>query len=140
MHRFEFRLEKVLKVRQAAEQEFKEAFKAARQATKAMEHEIDQLDNQIERLMVTPYEQISDKVLADSHVICLKDERTSKLAALSILEQEGERAFDRWQKAKQDTEAVQKLRENAMLEYRQEVKRWEQKQLDEWTSSRRNAA
>lgn len=140
MHRFEFRLEKVLKVRQAVEQEFKEAFKAARQATQAMENEIDRLDRQIERLMITPYESISDRVLADSQVICLKDERTSQLAALSILEQEEEKAFDLWQRAKQNTETVQKLRENAMLEYKQELKRWEQKQLDEWTTSRRSAA
>ncbi len=140
MHRFEFRLEKVLMVREATERDLKEAFKTCRQATKAMENEIDGLDRQIERLMVAPYESIQDRVLADSHVICLKDERTSKLAALSILEQEEENALVKWHKARQDTETVKKLKENALVEYKQELARWEQKQLDEWTSTRRAAA
>jgi flagellar export protein FliJ len=72
-------------------------------------------------------------------MIRLDDEKRSQLTIISVLRSEEDNFNAEWIKAKQDREALEKLREKAQVDYDLEILRSEQKELDEWSVTRRLA-
>lgn len=140
MKKFSFKLEKLLRVREHAEEQAKEEFRKCHQAVLAVEREIADLDEQVERLMVRPCETIAERIQAEEFILCLKEDRASRLAALSIVEQEEEAALAAWRGAKQESEIVRTLKENAFAEWKEAYVRAEQTSLDEWAVMARRAS
>lgn len=132
MRKFTFRLEKLLRVREHSEDQAKDQFRMCRQAVLAVEKEIEDLDNLVEKAMIRPCLSLPERIQTELLIMTLKEDRTMKLAALSIVEQEADTALGHWRLAKQDAEIVRKLKENAYIEWKTEAARKEQAQLDEW--------
>jgi flagellar export protein FliJ len=139
MKKFEFRLQKVLDFRAAMEGMAKDAYLDARNKRIEAEALITAIENRRREILDGTGDSIAERQSTDELMIRLDDEKRSQLTIISVLRSEEDNFNAEWIKAKQDREALEKLREKAQVDYDLEILRSEQKELDEWSVTRRLA-
>jgi flagellar export protein FliJ len=137
--KFSFRLKKVLDFREAMESLAKDAYLDARSRRLEAEAFITNIETRRQELLAEPCTTIEAHQMIDALMIRLDDEVRSQQAVISVLKDEEEQAMRHWHRAKQEYEALVKLRDKAEEEYKKEVDLEEQKDLDEWATTRRAA-
>lgn len=139
MRKFEFRLEKLLEYRRILEEAAKKSAMAATARRIQGEADVDEVRDRRGTALGLRLESLDERRQLERYLEKLDDDERAGLAAVSVLLAEEENAQRLWMKAKQDVDAVEKLREKALEEWKLEESRAEQRELDEWAVTRRVA-
>lgn len=139
MTQFKFRLQKLLEYRQLQEKWAKDAYMEAVAKRNEAEHEIEAISKRKQDSLQCHPSALDSRLALDSYVTRLEDEIRAAEATREVLAGEAETAQQEWILAKQEAEAMAKLREADYEEWRLEQSRKEQNELDEWSVFRRAA-
>jgi flagellar FliJ protein len=137
MRSFRFRLEKLLEYRRLQEKWAKDEFLSCRAKRIEGENEIDRLKQRRAQAMRTTYPTLSERRSQEAFASRLDDERRAVESAVAVLAGEEEVARQKWLSVRKDAEALQKLREKDHELWTIEEQRRVQRDLDEWTITRR---
>ncbi len=139
MAKFEFRLDRVLEYRQLEEDWARATYLEARAARVAHEQEIDLLRQKRIDVLAEPIFTLESHRALEIYLGQMDEQERLDHVAMSVLMDEEAIALTHWQSKKQDVQVLDKLREQALEEWKLDEARLEQAQLDEWTTSRRAA-
>jgi flagellar export protein FliJ len=137
MAQFKFRLEKLLEYRQLQEKWAKDAYMECRAKMLEAEADVDAVKRRKSTALIARPCSFDERVSLESYVIRLEDEQRAAEAAFAIMGDETEIALEEWHIARQDAEAMVKLREADLADWTLEESRREQRELDEWAVLRR---
>ena len=133
---FKFRLEKLLEYRQMQEKWAQDAYMACRAKVVEAEAEAEAVARRKSTALTSRPCAIDERVSLESYVTRLEDEFRAAESVVAVMECETEVAFEEWQRARQDAEAMVKLREVDLAEWTLNQNRKEQAELDEWAVMR----
>lgn len=139
MAKFKFRLQRLLDHRRFLEKSAKDAWMKQRAERVQAEEELALMKVKRNQLASQTVTQFSDLIQQQHALSRLESLEKSFMAAIAVLENEEEAAYRVWMNAKQDAEAIEKLREKAKEFWDKEMERREQAELDEWAVMRRAA-
>jgi flagellar protein FliJ len=139
MAKFKFRLQRLLDHRRLLEKSAKDAWLKQRAEKVQAEEELSEMRAKRNQLASQTVTQFSDLIQQQHALSRLESLEKSFMAAIAVLENEEEAAYRVWMNAKQDAEAIEKLREKAKEFWDKEMERREQAELDEWAVMRRAA-
>lgn len=139
MAKFKFRLQRLLDHRRFLEKSAKDAWLKQRAERVQAEEELAEMKAKRNQLASQTVTQFSDLIQQQHALSRLESLEKSFMAAIAVLENEEEAAYRVWMNAKQDAEAIEKLREKAKEFWDKEMERREQAELDEWAVMRRAA-
>lgn len=137
MPKFSFRLQKVLEYRVMEEGWAKDNFRAAQNAKSEKQAEIRKLIEHRSGVISLPANSIESRLHLERVMERIDDEERAQRAALAILENEEVNAQAAWNLKRQAVKAIEKLRENALEQWKLDEERREQADLDEWAVLRR---
>lgn len=140
MKKFEFSLQRVLDYRKMVADWARDAYLEARGRLAEAEDELASIDERRRRASEMNADTVAELLDHERYRVRLDDQRREQETIIAILEQEVEAAYKTWSTKRVEAEALEKLREQALVEYEEEVRRYEQKELDEWAVTRRTAA
>jgi flagellar export protein FliJ len=139
MKKFSFRLQKVMDFREAMESLAKDAYLDARSKRLEAEALVLNIEARRQELLSEPCLNLDAHQVMDALMIRLDDEVRSQTTVISVLNNEEEHLLSEWHRAKQEFEVLVKLREKAQEAHQKEMDLEEQKELDEWSVTRRAA-
>ncbi len=139
MKKFNFRLQKVMDFREAMESLAKDAYLDARSKRFEAEAMVANIEVRRQELLSEPCVSLDAHQMMDSLMIRLDDEVRAQSTVISVLRDEEEHLLAEWHRAKQEFEALVKLQGKAQEAHQKEVDLEEQKELDEWSVTRRAA-
>lgn len=139
MRKFKFRLAKLLEYRKLQEKWAKDEFLSCRARRIEGENEIQRLKDQRAAAMQRDYGTPEEKLAQQNFAARLDDDMRAVEAAVAVLAGEEEVARQKWLKVRTDAEALEKLKEKDQALWSVEEQRRIQKDLDEWTITRRAA-
>lgn len=137
MAKFKFRFEKVLQFRSDAAEAAKRGFMEARARTLEQEAEKARLLEQRAETLRRGGQGLTERVSLMTFVDRLDGQTTEQDIVLGVLRDEEESARKKWIKARQEFEAIEKLRANQFEEWNLKLLAEEQKMLDEFAIMRR---
>jgi flagellar export protein FliJ len=137
MRKFSFRLAKLLEYRQLQEKWAKDDFLSCRAKRIEGESEIERLKSERIKSMQRSYATLEERKAQQNYANRLEDDRRAVESAVAVLAGEEEVARQKWLKVRKDAEALEKLREKDFELWSLEERRQVQKDLDEWTITRR---
>lgn len=137
MKRFNFRLQKVLEVRETAEERAKQTFGHAQQALLGGQATLTEMKASRNRTASAPCGTFQDRVTLEGVLARMTMAERHFQIQLNDLERDAHQALVRYTAARQEAEILRKLRENALEVWRLESERKEQADLDEWATQRR---
>jgi flagellar export protein FliJ len=144
MKRFEFRLETVLKVRQAQEESARDRYLDKRAERLEAESVRIEIDKRRIGLLRMPLMGIRDHQALNASLDSLDQRESEQRHVIRVLEEEEESLREAWNLSMQEVEVVEKLKEAEWEAWRAEEARQEQLELDEWsvlrTSRRKGSA
>ena len=130
MAKFKFRLETVRKVRDRAREDAKREYLEAIARRVQAEAERDEIQKRLAAIASFPARDITDRLRLTADV-------SSQETVISILLIEEDEARRAYLQARQDAEAIERLREKRHAEWLAEEDRLENLALDEWATQRR---
>ena len=133
MPSFKFRLQKLLEYRQLQEKWAKDAWLEATARKMESEKEVDALEKRKKTSLSAQPCALDERLALDSYVTRIEDEIRAAEAAVSVLANEVEEALQEWNRARQDAEAMGKLREAEYEQWTLDETRREQAELVEWS-------
>ncbi len=139
MKKFSFRLQKVMDFREAMESLAKDSYLDARSKRYEAEAMITHIEARRQEILGEPCYTVEALQAIDALMLRLDDEIRSQQTVISVLRDEEEHLLSEWTRAKQEFEALVKLRDKAHEAYLKEMDLEEQKQLDEWATTKRAA-
>lgn len=139
MLKFQFRLHKVLEYRELVEEWAKEAYLDARARRLQAEIAITGIVERRAHAVRHRPDSVEDMMALERFCDRLDADQRAQESLVSLLEQEEEKARLQWLEKRTDAEAMRKLREAKLAEWRLETERAEQRELDEWAVTRRAA-
>lgn len=137
MPAFAFSLQRVLDYRRLEEKWAQEAYRLARDARSSAETDLDALRRRRTALYAAPATSIAERLDIQAFHTALDREEESAQNRLALLVNDEARATEEWRACRVAAEALSKLRESALEEWRREESRREQADLDEWAVLRR---
>ncbi|ARU44500.1 MAG: flagellar export protein FliJ [Armatimonadota bacterium] len=137
MAKFKFRLETVRKVRDRAREDAKREYLEAIARRVQAEAERDEIQKRLAAIASFPARDITDRFSQDAMILRLTDDVSSQETVISILLIEEDEARRAYLQARQDAEAIERLREKRHAEWLAEEDRLENLALDEWATQRR---
>ena len=137
MRKFTFRLAKLLEYRRLQEKWAKDEFLSCRAKRIEGENEIARLKDKRKQAMQKTYPTLEERKAQQVYTNKLDDDKRAVEAAVAVLAGEEEMARLKWLKVRKDAEALQKLEEKDLALWSLEERRQVQKDLDEWTITRR---
>lgn len=139
MHKFSFRLQRVLDYRELVEGWAKDAYLDARAQRLGAEGVLADLRTMRTATIQQSILNLDDRKALEIAVQRMDDEERAQLALISTLVSEEEHLLADWFLRRREVQALVKLREHAAEEWQYESEREEQSALDEWTITRRAA-
>lgn len=140
MKRFEFRLQRVLAFREMEAEWLKEEYLARRLARVDAEVALEGIQNRRHTILSQPVNSLPEHQALQMLLESIDDEERAQKSVLSVLEAEEEQALATWTAKRQEVEALVKLKEKQFEQWKLESEQEEQKALDEWANTRREAA
>ncbi len=133
MAKFEFRLQKVLEYRGMVEQWAKEAYLDAQRKVFDAEAEREEIRATRQEILSRRMNSVEDLLALNAYVERLDDQEAMQDSILRILNDAVDTAKQEWIEAKQEAEALIKLRDGDLAEWTLDQERKEQAELDEMT-------
>lgn len=132
-------MQKVLDYRRMSEEWAKDAFLEAQAKRIAGETVLQSVRDHRKTLVAQPVSTLHDRLALQGALDKTDDDERAQLAVLEVLAADEATAMEDWQRARRETQVIEKLREKAVEEWEYELNRHEQAELDEWTVTRRAA-
>lgn len=139
MRKFQFRLQKVLEHRETLEEDAKQTFLSARAQTLEAEALLANMQGLRAQTAQQQAPTLADRLALERFIGLLKDREYDQGIVIQTLQDEEEGFRRGWIQARQDAEAIRKLKEKALEDWKLEADRKEQADLDEWAVLRRAA-
>ena len=139
MHRFQFRLQRVLEYRHLQESWAKDAYLAAKKSRSQAESELAARASKKTEAQTFTAKNLEERRTLENYLAKLADDIESQKSVVEILKTEESAARGEWVEAKKKRQALTKLRDAAEIEWQKLEAQAEQKGLDEWSSTRRAA-
>ena len=139
MTKFRFRLEKVLDYRRTLEDTAKTAYMEARARRIDAEHDLQGIRQTRETALTRGLPCLEERRSLHNYISRLEGEEHDQKAIIGVLEDEEEQFRQSWLNAREEAEALQKLRDAEFAEWQLQASREEQAELDEWAVLRRAA-
>lgn len=136
MPKFAFRLQRLLDYRVLQEKWARDAFLAARARRLEAEEDSQTIQTNRSAMIRGRANDLGSRLTLEYALNRLDDDLRAHEAVIGVLADEENQSHDQWLKARQEREALEKLREKALDQYKVEQMRLEQAELDEWTTSR----
>ncbi len=137
MPAFVFSLQKVLDYRRLEEGWAKDAFRAAQDARFEGEAAVERIRDRRKACVARPDPTLAERLDLEAYHAALDREETAARERLTTLEGKEAEAREAWRDRRVSAEALAKLREAALDEWKAEEARREQADLDEWAVLRR---
>jgi|GEM_PF-6671794 len=138
MRKFKFRLDTVLKFREACESDAKKSLQNKRHEITSVLLEIDKNEQERKNLYLNRPNSISAFQSREVHRFRLDDDDRSHRVALSILRQEEEKLQADYLKSRLELKTLTILKESDLADWKKQYLNWETKQIDAWTVSSRS--
>ena len=140
MRKFEFRLQKVLEFRELSETWAKDAYLEAHSRRLSVEQNIAELEARRQEILHGHPRDVHEFRTYESYLERIDDENREQETVRELLLTEEEKAKEDWLAKRRDHELMKRLHDNELAEWQQEFERSEQRELDEWSNQRREAA
>lgn len=137
MRKFEFRLQRVREFRHSVEAKLKAEYREVQLRVAEAEALLEHLRATRELAAQDRPQNIEGLKTLQAYLARLDDDAVSQEAIIAILKNDEELARANWLEAKKEAKTTDQLYETAMAEYLTEENRQEQKDLDEWSNTRR---
>ena len=137
MPAFAFSLQKVLDYRRLEEGWARDAFRAAQAARFEAEVDLEKLRARRQSFVADPNPSLDQRRDLEACHAALDRDEASARERLAAREADEAKAREEWRACRVSAEALAKLREAALEEWRKEEERREQADLDEWAVLRR---
>lgn len=137
MRKFEFRLQRVREFRHSVEAKLKAEYREVQLRVAEAEALLEHLRATRELAAQDRPRTIEGLKTLQAYLARLDDDAVSQEAIIAILKNDEELARTNWLEAKKEAKTTDQLYETAMSEYLTEENRQEQKDLDEWSNTRR---
>lgn len=137
MKKFEFRLEHVLDFRRTAEGEAKDEYLKARVETLDGEAQLDGIRFKRQRVLDCQAQNVLEYMAIESSLQWIEEEEQMQERAIAVLRDEELAALERWHEKRKDVKVLERLREEAVLNWQYAANLEEQKALDEWATTGR---
>lgn len=137
MAKFRFRLQPVLRYRERTEEAREQEFVRAMRRRADAQREVERL--QVERhrasLFISPDPELMER--RERYVEALGDQVATASSIVDILHGEEQTAREAWYASRRDRQAIDRLREIALVRHRGAEDRKQQAELDDWAVMRR---
>ena len=140
MRKFKFRLESVLQYRRQLEEDAKNVYLESQRRRFELEDHILEISQIRCETLRSAVPDLQSRLVLQTWTEHLDHQQHHSEVALDILRQEEESARLIWVERRQEAEALEKLRIRQLEEYRLELGRFEQAELDEWAVMRKKTA
>ncbi len=141
MRKFHFRLQRILNYRKSLEQARKLAYLSALAERQRAEAYLFALKvRRDECLSQSAHNPLSliERLELQEYITRLDEKIEEQKTLLLILKEDENIAREKWNEARKASKVLQRLKEHARNQWQQETNREEQKQLDEFATSRKN--
>lgn len=139
MSEFQFRLQRVLEYRAMAEGWAKDAYLEARAARLEAVAGLEKIERQRGDLLKKPADALDARLAMQACLDKFEEDERQQNIVIEMLEMDEAKRKDEWTEARRELQVLEKLRETALAEWTLEENRREQKELDEWSVTRRAA-
>ena len=139
MAEFAFRLQRVLEYRELAEGWAKDAYLEARAARLEAAAVLEAIQQRRNAIVQKPATKIEDRIALESCIEKSKEDERQQKVVIELLETDEAKRKEDWTEARKELQALEKLRESALAQWKLEENRREQKALDELSIQRRAA-
>lgn len=136
MAEFKFRLQKVWDFRQAVEDQAKKELQQAQRLVREAEDELTEILKKRQEMLRRNLTKLDERLAMQGYLDRLDMDRMTAESVINALKREEEAAHEHWKLRKQESEALTKLHDRKHSEHLLETSRAEQKELDDWTTSR----
>ena len=139
MAEFAFRLQRVLEYRELAECWAKDAYLEARAARLEAAAVLEAIVQKRNDLIARTTDTIDDRRALQTCIEKSKEDERQQKIVIELLESDEAKRKEDWTEARKELQALEKLRESALAQWKLEENRREQKTLDELSIQRRAA-
>lgn len=139
MSEFRFRLQRVLDYRALAEGWAKDAYLEARAARLEAVAGLESIEVRRGELLMKPADALDARLAMQACLDRMEDEERQQRVVIEMLEHDEATRKEEWTEARRELQVLERLRESAYAEWMLEENRREQKELDEWSVTRRAA-
>ena len=136
---FAFRLQRVLEYRELAEGWAKDAYLEARAARLEAAAVLEAIQQKRNDIVLKPAKTIEDRIALEACIEKSKEDERQQQIVIELLETDEAKRKEDWTDARKELQALEKLRESALTQWKLEENRREQKALDELSIQRRAA-
>lgn len=139
MPKFRFAFQRVLEYRRMQESWSKDAFLEMKRCRLAAELVAEKILQERDKAMLRLPRNIEEMKTLDFYFERLQCEYENQQSVISLLLEDEAHAHEEWIEARKRLKAMERLHDMALSEYLKAEAKKDQKQLDEWTNSRRAA-
>lgn len=137
---FQFRLQRVLEYREMEEKWAKDFFLEKQSARFEAEAELNEIDKARRTYLRMGADDLTQRRELELRLQKLDDNERAQRLLIYALQEEEDAARAIWFEKRQEKSVMEKLRENALTEFKAGLEKREQAALDEWATQRRVAA
>lgn len=139
MSEFRFRLQRVLEYREMAEGWAKDAYLEARAARLEAAAHLESIERHRGDLLAKPADSLDARLAMQACLDKLDEDERQQNIVIEMLELDESKRKEEWTEARRELQVLEKLREAAHAEWTLNENRREQKELDEWSITRKAA-
>ncbi len=140
MKKFHFKLQKVLEYRKGLEEEAKKDYLQAQSIRIDAEEKLEKMNCLLADILNSSYVSIDEYLTRQNYIEKLEDDIRAQKSVVSLLIDEENGAMNQWNEKRKDATVLDNMYEKHFSEWKKELNRFEQSELDEWANSRSNAA
>ncbi len=129
-----------MEYRQTVEDEAKRKYLESQIQRIDAEEQLEKIEKTIRDVLESPVKDIDSYVTVQNYIEKLEDNVRAQKAVIAVLIDEEEKALQTWHEKRKDSTVLQNMHDKQLAEWMKELGRFEQNELDEWSSSRSNAA
>jgi len=136
---FAFRLQRVLEYRELAEGWAKDSYLEARAARLEAVAVLEAIVQKRNDLIAKPTDSLDDRRALQTCIEKSKEDERQQKVVIELLDTDEAKRKEEWTEARKELQALEKLRESALAQWKLEENRREQKAVDELSIQRRAA-
>ena len=140
MHKFNFKLQKILEYKETLEEQAKRAYLEKKPKLLEAEITLNQIAKRRHDVLVSSANDLASLQAKETFLLRLDEEERSQKIIINVLLSEEEKARSIWQEKHQEAKALQKLKEHRKQEWIYLFNKEEQNTIDDFATMRRQVA
>lgn len=140
MHKFHFKLQKILEYREAIEEQAKKAYLEKKARLLEAETALRQIAKRRHDVLLSSAHDLATLQAKETFLLQLDEEERSQKIIINVLQTEEEKARLLWQEKNKEAKTLQKLKEHRKQEWIYLFNKEEQNAMDDFATMRRQVA